>query len=210
MQPTAIKRDMPQTVNMINSACDSDNSGWGPNYPSSNNSGVPAGDIQNRKAVSSKENVDRETSPVTEYISEHLSQGKKDSPRDTVLSIEKCLAGSTHVEASQDLKMAPQVIKIQRSLLEIPKPAIIQGGRSLREFHDVTSRLGDLGLGGEKHKLMQNCQSNKICVFRPNHQTWSPYPPPPPLRRNHNSTHPPGPHGLGILARKVNCQSCCF
>ena len=80
MQPAAIERDMPQTVNMINSACDSDNSGWGQNYPGSNNSGVPTGVIQNRKAVNSKENVDRETSPVTQYIGEHLSQGKKDSP----------------------------------------------------------------------------------------------------------------------------------
>ena len=182
---------MSQTVNMINSACDSDNPGWGPNYMGSNNSGEPAGDIQIGEAVSSKENIDRETSPVTEYISEHLSQGKKDSPRDTVLSIEKCLAGSTHVEASQDLKMVPQVIKIRRSLLEIPEPAIIQGGMSLREFNDVTARLGDLGLGGEKHKLMQNNQSNKPSVFHPIHQTWSPYPPPPPLRQNHNSTHPP-------------------
>ena len=85
MQPAPIDKNTCQSINMINSAGDSDNLGCGPNYPSNNSSFVPAGDISNGEAVGNNEDFAEATSPLPECISELPPPSKGDSPRDTVL-----------------------------------------------------------------------------------------------------------------------------
>ena len=182
---------MTQSVNMINTACDNTNPGWGSYSPNSARPGEHAGNIQLGVIGSRKKYVDVETSPGPNHISECLLETKKDGPQGMEFSDNNCVTNDACKQANQDLKLSPQVMKVRRNLLTALELAIVQGGRYSRELNDVTAGLGNVKLGGGRHKPVPNNKSRKPTVLWPTNQLWLPYPQPPPLRRNHNTTHPP-------------------